>query len=120
MTRYIYPSGYSPDPLNPGVGALAAWDDDAHIYTDLRTGIARPYTDVETADSLALAGTLALDKGLADLLDRARLALDANRTFLDLPTPTAAQTLAQVRRLTRQNNALIRLALRDVGGGTDT
>ncbi len=38
MSRYIYPSGYSPDPLDPGVGALAAWDDDALTYRDLLAG----------------------------------------------------------------------------------
>jgi hypothetical protein len=46
-----------------------------------------------------------------NLEDRARAALDTNRTFLALASPTNAQTLAQVRQLTRQNTALIRLLL---------
>jgi len=45
------------------------------------------------------------------LHDSARQALVANRTFLDLASPTNAQVLSQVRALTRQNQGLIRLAI---------
>src|SRR5687768_12691247 len=45
------------------------------------------------------------------LRSKAAGALQANATFLALASPTNAQTLAQVQRLTRQNNALIRLML---------
>lgn len=45
------------------------------------------------------------------LVERAQHALKANRTYLALQSPTNAQTLAQVRALTRQNTALIRLLL---------
>lgn len=43
--------------------------------------------------------------------DKATAALDANKTFLALNNPTAAQNAAQVKALTRQVNALVRLAL---------
>lgn len=46
-----------------------------------------------------------------DLHAKARAALDANAAFLALSSPTNAQTLAQVRRLTRENSALIRLII---------
>lgn len=41
----------------------------------------------------------------------AHTALQANRDFLTLNPPTNAQTLAQVKALTRQNQGIIRLLL---------
>lgn len=52
--------------------------------------------------------------------DRLRNALDANRTYLAIATPTAAQQRAQLARLTRQNTALIRRLLRDLTDTSDT
>ena len=46
-----------------------------------------------------------------DLETKARNALQANQTFLAIGSPTNAQTLAQVRLLTRETSALIRLLL---------
>lgn len=45
------------------------------------------------------------------LRDRVRQGLDANRTYLSLASPGAAQNTAQVKALTRQNVALTRLVL---------
>jgi hypothetical protein len=38
-------------------------------------------------------------------------ALDVNRTYLALTSPTTAQNVAQIRSLTQQNTVLIRLLL---------
>lgn len=43
-------------------------------------------------------------------------AWQANKDFLALPSPTNAQNAAQVKALTRQNNALIRLLLNRFDG----
>lgn len=45
------------------------------------------------------------------LQNRAQAAQAANATFLALASPTNAQTLAQVQLLTKECNALIKLAL---------
>lgn len=48
--------------------------------------------------------------------DRAVTALADNQAFLTLASPTNAQTLTQVKALTRQTNGLIRLVLRRLDG----
>lgn len=47
----------------------------------------------------------------ATLRQRAETAIGANNTFLALASPTNAQTLAQVKLLTRECSAVIRLLL---------
>lgn len=56
----------------------------------------------------------------AALISAARGAIAGNKTFLALASPTNAQTLAQVKALTRQMNALIRLQVRDLLDTTGT
>lgn len=50
------------------------------------------------------------------LREQALQAMVNNRTFLALATPTNAQTVAQVKALTRQNNAIIRMLLGHFNG----
>ena len=47
----------------------------------------------------------------ATLTTRGLTALDANKTFLAIASPTNAQVSAQVRALTQQMNGVIRLVL---------
>lgn len=54
----------------------------------------------------------------ATIKTQAQAALTANKAFLAVASPTAAQVSAQVKALTRQNQALIRLAL-DLLDNTD-
>jgi hypothetical protein len=54
---------------------------------------------------------LTLDTNLTALTTKAAAALTANGTFLALATPTAAQVTAQVKLLTRENSAIIRLVI---------
>jgi len=51
---------------------------------------------------------------------KARQAINGNRTFLALASPTNAQTLAQVKALTREANAVIRLLLNQLDDISDT
>lgn len=78
----------------------------------------RPFTADEEALALAEEAEEVREGNDRTIRQRAQSALADNRTFLALGSPTNAQTLAQVRRLTQQNVALIRLAL-DQLDGTD-
>ncbi len=54
------------------------------------------------------------------LESKANTALTGNATYLALASPTNAQNTAQIKALTRQNNALIRLLIKklDTTSGT--
>jgi hypothetical protein len=54
------------------------------------------------------------DDRRADLTAKLGQAIDANATYLGLASPTNAQTIAQVARLTREVSALIRLHLQQL------
>lgn len=72
----------------------------------------RPYTAEETALADAYVAAQVPVRNAATLEGQAAAAMQANRDFLALATPTNAQVVAQVRHLTRTVQALIRLVLR--------
>lgn len=75
----------------------------------------RSATDGELALATATAAERTATAVESTLSAAARAAYSANRTYLGTASPTNAQVAAQVRALTRQVNALIRLAvLRDL------
>ena len=91
------------------------------VIIDASTGevTERAFTPEELAQRQADEQAWAVIKAAQDLsdanrttlTDRATTALATNRDFLALASPTNAQTLAQVKALTRQNTAIIRLIL---------
>lgn len=72
--------------------------------------------NVETTgvDGKVTTKAVTVDDGVANadtVRQAAQQALAANRAFVALATPNAAQTTAQVKALSRQQNGLIRLLL---------
>lgn len=74
---------------------------------------------LDAAVASEIAYRLAL-QNTAALMVKAAAAQVSNATFLALASPTNAQTLAQVKALTRQSNALIKLASADLSNTTGT
>ena len=80
-------------------------------------------TEVTRAEARALLaatpeGTAAVNE--KTLLDKIGTALTNNATYLAIASPSAAQNTAQVKALTRQVNALMRLAGRQLDNVTGT
>lgn len=69
------------------------------------------FTDQELQAAVDAAAAVFVDRQANELalLTKAKGAVDANSTYLNIATPTAAQVAAQVKALTRQMNALIRI-----------
>lgn len=114
------PGGYDPQALNGNiVGSIVANDDGTVTVTE--NGVATVHSnDAVTARVAAVLTARAVEENGTSLRDRARTALTSNATFLTLASPTNAQTLAQVRSLTRQVNALIRLEVGALDNVTGT
>ena len=75
--------------------------------------------DLDAAVAASVAEVTAT-LNLADLLAKAATAQTTNATFLAIASPTNAQTLAQVKALTRQVTVLIKLATDDLASTSGT
>jgi hypothetical protein len=105
--------------FDPAACFTQTWDDTAREVSCLdETGTVistRAYTasENENADRAVAAATVAANE--ATLHQQALTAMANNKTFLALTPPlTNPQVVAQVNALTRQVNALIRLATRSL------
>lgn len=106
--------------------ATHEWDDDSETYTerDKFTGGVieqRSYNDEEKAFKAERAESAAEIVNEAELVTKANQALTVNSAWLNRSVaPTNAQAVAQIDRLTRQVNGLIRFELRDFTDISDT
>ena len=123
MSHTVYGTGgYRPN--HPSKGRVFEADDATETVTRWDDAGAqldqRAYTPAEKADKAARAATETKQANTRTVEDRARAALTANATFRALQSPTNAQVLAQVRRLTAECSGLIRLMLNELDTIDDT
>jgi hypothetical protein len=95
-------------------GTFTAWDSSGNQTSQ------RPLTAAETAFFVEDTETTRLATNQETIIGKAKAALAANNTFLAIASPTAAQVSAQVKLLTRENNAIVRLLLNDMTNASDT
>jgi len=97
-----------------------------NITAKVVNGVTKYYNgDVEITlaqakTAVASEPTVVAETNKRSLESKANTALTSNTTYLALASPTTAQNTAQIKSLTRQNNALIRLLLKklDTTSGT--
>lgn len=111
-------------PTAPAQNRHEQWDSTSGQYTSWNNAGSQVESRALTvAEALMLAemesSTLHLNNN-ETLRSRADTALASNSTFLAIGNPSAAQNAAQVKALTRQVNALIRLQLQDLSDVSDT
>lgn len=93
-------SAIPPDPANRDYAEFLAWQDEQDAPLEPEPEPA-PDPSIQVSE---------------DLRAQAQAALQANRDFLAVGAPTNAQTVAQVKALTRQMNRVIRLVIGDLSG----
>lgn len=108
------PAGNRAEEWDVGAGTYTRWDEAGQVIET------RTLTVEEVAAFAAEAAEALAETNERTIEDRARAALTANAAFLAIASPTNAQTLAQVRRLTKECSVLIRLAVRELDNIGDT
>lgn len=104
--RGYYPGGSQLAYLIDSVaGTYTGWNGDGTV------NVTRALTAAEVATCANIDAANSAAANQSTLQSRAQAALTANAVFLGLVSPTNAQVLAQVQLLTKENNALIKLAL---------
>ena len=106
--------------IEDGHGRIVEQTIDNGDGTGTRTVYDADGKPVETVEIKGLPVEPPGEKNRRSIEDRLRQRIDANRDYLALASPTAAQQRAQVARLTRENNALIRLVLGLLDTADDT
>lgn len=106
-----------PDDAWPAGDRLSWSDDESRLHYDFTAEpwATTPYTAEENAAADERAAEVVAESNHDVLVDLARAALADNRIFL-ASTPSNAPTVAQVKALTRQMNAIIRLVVGDMDG----
>lgn len=87
----------------PGEAAAGVYDGHGTLTRQLTSDEAAELAGADTANTSSI--------NQQTLQQRATAALTANATYLAIASPTAAQTTAQVQRLSKECSAVIRLLL---------
>ncbi len=103
-------------------GATYGWVGGPFEDAGEKTITADGATDQQLTTAITTASGVFVDRkaNQVSLLAKAAQAVTVNNTFLALSTPTNAQIVAQVQRLTRENTALIKFLLSDFSDTSGT
>lgn len=90
------------------------WDDESRTFHDYEADETRPYTPAENAEADQRAAEQNANDNYENLMTKAAAAIQNNRDYLAISSPTNAQNAQQVKSLTRQMTALIRIVTKQL------